>query len=137
MVERTPVRDAESDSIPFDDAAPSAHLQLLCLIEQHPDYSQRRLALSMGMSLGKTHYLLRSLFDKGLVKAGKFKSSPDKLSFLYRVTASGLKHRLQLTKRFLSQKESEFESLRTEIEGLRAALEAGERPYTRRDAQRP
>ena len=99
-----------------------AHFRLMCLIELHPDYSQRQLAQAMGISLGKAHYLLKTLFDKGLVKAGKFSQSPSKLPYLYRLTPVGMKHRMQLTQQFLRRKELEFELLRTEIDQLRAAL---------------
>src|ERR1700748_1506525 len=101
--------------------AQDAHLQLLSLIEQHPEYSQRRLAQAMGVSLGKTHYLLVALFEKGLIKAGRLTRSPTKL--MYALTAEGVKHRVNLTRRFLHLKEQEFISLKTEIEQLRAALE--------------
>jgi len=100
--------------------AQDAHLRLLSLIEQHPDYSQRRLAEAMGVSLGKAHYLLRALFEKGLVKAGKFTRTPSKL--MYALTPAGVKHRVQLTRQFLQLKEQEFMSLKVEIEQLRAAL---------------
>ncbi|MET0383725.1 MAG: MarR family EPS-associated transcriptional regulator [Burkholderiaceae bacterium] len=109
---------------PGPEAAQDAHLRLLLLIEQHPDYSQRRLAEAMGVSLGKAHYLLKALFDKGLVKAGKFTRSPDKLKYVYALTPSGVAHRLQLMRRFLKSKEREFIELQSEIEQLRAALAA-------------
>ena len=35
------------------------------LLEQHPEYSQRQLAIALGVSLGKTHYLLKALLGKG------------------------------------------------------------------------
>ena len=98
----------------------NAHLRLLSLIEQHPDYSQRRLAESMGVSLGKTHYLLRALFEKGLIKAGKLTRAPSKL--MYALTPAGVKHRVLLTRQFLQLKEQEFVSLQAEIKQLRAAL---------------
>ena len=101
-----------------------AHLRLLSLIEQHPEYSQRRLAEAMGVSLGKAHYLLMALFEKGLVKASKFGRSPSKLKYVYALTPAGMKHRIQLTRRFLDVKEREFVSLRQEIEQLRAVLQA-------------
>jgi EPS-associated MarR family transcriptional regulator len=106
------------------DVERGASLALLTLIEQHPEYSQRKLAEAMGVSLGKTHYLLKALFDKGLVKAGNFGRSTEKFSYLYRLTPMGVKHRLQLTQRFLRQKEDEFEVLKQEIESLRATLDA-------------
>ncbi|HSI48413.1 MAG TPA: MarR family EPS-associated transcriptional regulator [Ideonella sp.] len=99
-----------------------SHLELLSLIEQHPEYSQRRLAQAMGISLGKAHYLLKALFDKGLVKAGNFRRSDSKLSYLYVLTPDGVRHRLQLTQSFLRRKEQEFELLRDEIDRLRAVL---------------
>ena len=99
-------------------------MRLLSLIEQHPDYSQRRLAEAMGVSLGKAHYLLMALFEKGLVKAGKFSRNPVKLRYVYALTPAGVKHRLQLTKRFLHLKEQEYVTLKSEIEHLRAVLEA-------------
>lgn len=43
----------------------AASLQLLRLLEEHPDCSQGVLSRRMGVSLGKTHYLLRALLEKG------------------------------------------------------------------------
>lgn len=101
-----------------------AHLRLLSLIEKHPQYSQRRLAEAMGVSLGKAHYLLMALFEKGLVKAGKFSRNPVKLQYVYALTPAGVRHRLQLTRQFLRLKEQEFVYLKSEIEQLRAVLNA-------------
>lgn len=112
------------EHLPPEPAAQDAHLRLLSLIEQHPEYSQRRLAEAMGVSLGKAHYLLKALFEKGLVKAGKFSRNPVKLHYVYALTPAGVKHRLQLTRRFLQVKEQEFVSLKSEIDRLRAVLEA-------------
>lgn len=108
--------------------AQDAHFRLMCLIEQHPEYSQRRLAEAMGISLGKAHYLLKALFEGGLVKAGKFKRSDSKLRYLYVLTPQGVRYRIQSTRRFLQLKELEFESLRSEIERLRSALAADGEP---------
>jgi EPS-associated MarR family transcriptional regulator len=112
------------EQMPPEPAAQDAHLRLLFLIEAHPEYSQRRLAEAMGVSLGKAHYLMMALFDKGLVKAGKFSRSPSKLKYVYALTPAGVKHRLNLTRRFLHRKEQEFVSLKSEIERLRSVLDA-------------
>jgi len=112
----------ERGGSPADATSSDAHLELLSLIEQHPEYSQRRLAEAMGISLGKTHYLLRALFEKGLVKAGNFRRSGSKLRYVYLLTPAGMKHRLQLTRQFLYRKEQEFELLRSQIASLRASL---------------
>jgi EPS-associated MarR family transcriptional regulator len=106
------------------EANPSAHLELLRLLEQHPEYSQRQLASAMGVSLGKTHYLLKALLGKGWVKAQNFRRSDQKLGYLYVLTPQGVRQRLQLTQSFLARKESEYDMLKTQIVSLREELAA-------------
>ncbi len=106
------------------DASPSAHLELLRLLEQHPEYSQRQLAVALGVSLGKTHYLLKALLGKGWVKAQNFQRSDHKLGYLYVLTPHGVRQRLQLTKSFLARKEQEYQMLKNQIVLLREELAA-------------
>lgn len=105
-------------------AEPAGELELaaLRLLTERPDMSQRELALAMGLSLGKTHYCLRALMDRGWVKASNFRRSDRKLAYAYVLTPSGLREKLALTRRFLVQKEQEFERLQATIAGLRAEL---------------
>ena len=119
MIERSAAEHAA-----FEPASQDAHLRLLSLIESHPEFSQRRLAEALGVSVGKTHYLLTALFEKGLVKAGKFSRNPVKMHYLYALTPAGVKHRLQLVQQFLRVREQEYVSLKSEIEQLRAVLAA-------------
>ncbi len=102
----------------------SAHLELLRLLEQHPDYSQRQLAVELGVSLGKTHYLLKALLGKGWVKAQNFQRSDHKLGYLYVLTPQGVRQRFRLTHTFLARKEREYETLQNQIVSLRAELAA-------------
>ena len=111
-------------SSPAADANPTAHLELLRLLEQHPDYSQRQLAVALGVSLGKTHYLLKALLGKGWVKAQNFQRSDHKLGYLYVLTPQGVRERLQLTQSFLVRKEREYDMLRSQIVMLREELAA-------------
>src|SRR4249920_2961309 len=104
------------------DASPSAHLELLRLLEQHPEYSQRQLAVALGVSLGKTHYLLKALLGKGWVKAQNFQRSDRKLGYLYVLTPAGIRQRLQMTQAFLARKEREYVALRSQISALRKDL---------------
>ena len=106
------------------DANPAAHLELLRLLEQHPDYSQRQLAVALGVSLGKTHYLLKALLGKGWVKAQNFQRSDNKLGYLYVLTPQGVRQRMQLTRSFLARKEREYEMLNSQILLLRQELAA-------------
>ena len=107
--------------------AEAARLAVLRLLEQRPDLSQRDLSEALGLSLGKTHYVLHSLLDKGQVKAGNFRRSDNKLAYAYVLTPHGLREKLRLTKAFLSRKEAEFEQLRRTIATLKNELPKGER----------
>lgn len=106
--------------------ADAAHLQVLRVLERQPALSQRELSAALGLSLGKTHYLLRALLDRGLVKASNFKRSDRKLAYAYLLTPAGLREKLRLTRRFLSRKEAEFEQLQVTIAALRHELNAEE-----------
>ena len=41
----------------------AAHYRVLRLIGEQPEISQRELARSLGVSLGKTHYLMKALLE--------------------------------------------------------------------------
>ena len=78
--------------------------QMLKLIEQNPELSQRQLAEEMGVSLGKVNYCLRALIDKGLVKAKNFKNSSNKAAYLYLLTPRGVEAKAKISVRFLALK---------------------------------
>lgn len=103
----------------------STHLRILKLIENRPDLSQRELARLLGVSLGKTHYLLRALLDKGFVKMNNFRRSDNKMAYAYVLTPAGIVARLELTRNFLHYKEAEYETLSREILQLRAEVSGG------------
>lgn len=100
----------------------AARLAVLRLLQRQPDMSQRELSEALGLSLGKTHYVLHSLLDRGLVKAGNFRRSGNKLAYAYVLTPSGLSEKLRLTRAFLSRKEAEFEQLQRTINTLKDEL---------------
>ena len=101
----------------------AARLAVLRLLEGDPSLTQRDLSRALGLSLGKTHYVLHALLDKGLVKISNFRRSDRKLAYAYLLTPAGLREKLRLTRAFLSRKEAEFEQLQTTISDLRAELE--------------
>ena len=92
------------------------------LLEEHPDCSQRELSRRMGVSLGKTHYLLRALLEKGWVKMQNFSRSDRKLRYAYVLTPNGMRERMKLTRNFLARKETEYLELKTQISILRDEL---------------
>ncbi|NYT64533.1 MarR family EPS-associated transcriptional regulator [Alcaligenaceae bacterium] len=95
-----------------------SHLKVLRLLESNPDLSQRELARALGVSLGKTNYCVRALLDKGLLKMKNFRNSQNKLGYTYLLTSAGLTAKTDLTRRFLRQKQLEYEVLKLEIEQL-------------------
>jgi EPS-associated MarR family transcriptional regulator len=100
------------------------HLRLLRLIEAYPEASQRELARELGVSLGKAHYLVRALLEKGLVKAGDFRRHDKKLAYAYLLTPKGATEKLRLARVYLARKEREYEAIRAEIEQLRKEVPA-------------
>lgn len=108
-----------SGQLALERAETEAHFEVLRLLEQNPEYSQRQLSVALGVSLGKTHYVLKALLNKGWIIAKNFQRNDHKLGYLYVLTPSGVRRRAQLTRLFLARKEAQFEALRREIETLR------------------
>ncbi|WP_370402006.1 MarR family EPS-associated transcriptional regulator [Sulfitobacter sp. JB4-11] len=96
----------------------SLHLQVMRVLQENPEQSQRELARSAGISLGSVNYVLKALVAKGLVKLGNFSANPDKRRYTYILTPKGIAEKTALTHRFLHRKRAEYEALRAEIEML-------------------
>jgi len=92
------------------------HLQVLRTIEARPDLTQRQLAEELGVSLGKAHYCIKALIDRGLVKMGNFSHNQKKLDYAYLLTPSGMKSKATLTAHFLERKAAEYAMLKSELE---------------------
>jgi EPS-associated MarR family transcriptional regulator len=105
------------------DANTAAALETLRLLGAQPELSQRQLSQALGLSLGKTHYVLRALLDKGLLKAENFKRSDNKVAYAYLLTPKGIKAKLRMTRQFLARKETEFELLQATIAQLRREVD--------------
>ena len=90
----------------------------LKLLEQQPDLTQRQLAEELGVSLGKTHYLVKSLIDVGWVKLDNFQRSDNKWGYAYLLTPTGIVEKAAITARFLLRKQREYTQLQHEIAQL-------------------
>ena len=95
-----------------------ARFQILRLLHENPVLTQRELGERVGVSLGAVNYCLKALIERGLVKAGNFSKSPNKLGYAYVLTPAGIAEKTVLTGRFLARKKAEYEALRAEIEAL-------------------
>lgn len=92
--------------------------RILKLIEQNPELNQRELAQALGVSLGKTNYVLKALVGKGMVKLENFNKSQNKLGYAYLLTPTGIAEKSKLTMAFLKRKTQEYELLKAEVENL-------------------
>ena len=90
----------------------------LKILEQQPDLTQRQLAEELGISLGKTHYLVKSLIDVGWVKLDNFQRSDNKWGYAYLLTPMGIAEKAAITARFLIRKRREYKALYDEIAQL-------------------
>lgn len=99
--------------------AEQAQLRILKIIEAEPEISQRQLAEALGVSLGKTNYLIKALLEKGHLKAGNFLRAEDKMKYVYLLTPEGISAKLQLTRNYLARKEQEYIAMKAEIEAMR------------------
>ena len=99
-----------------------AERSLLEAVAQGQHANQRQLSRAIGLSLGKTHYLLKVLVDRGLIKVGNFSRSQNKMGYAYLLTSSGVKEKILITKQFLAAKEKEYDLLRREIDALKGEI---------------
>jgi len=97
-------------------------LKILKAIKDDPALTQRELSSRLGMSLGKVNYLIKSLIQRGLVKVDNFKSSSNKISYLYKLTPHGIEEKARTTFFFLKRKLEEYERLEMEIGELRREI---------------
>ena len=90
----------------------------LKLLEQQPDMTQRQLAKELNVSLGKTHYLIKSLIEVGWVKLDNLRRSDNKWGYAYLLTPNGIIEKAVITTKFLARKQREFNDLQLEIQHL-------------------
>ena len=102
--------------------AEQAQLRILKIIETEPEISQRQLAEVLGVSLGKTNYLIKALLEKGHIKAGNFLRAENKFKYAYLLTPEGIRAKLELTRNYLARKEQEYIAMKAEIEAMRSEL---------------
>ena len=92
------------------------HFEILRKISKTQDHTQRELANTLGFSLGKLNYCLKSLKQKGLVKINNFKNSKKKIKYVYKLTPSGVSEKTKLTVKFMKRKMEEYDELKKELE---------------------
>jgi len=95
---------------------------ILRKLEKNPRLTQRELSKELGLSLGKTNYVIKALIDRGWLKLNNFKRSDNKLGYIYLLTPTGATEKTILAQNFLRRKSDEYNRLKEEIEKLRNEL---------------
>jgi EPS-associated MarR family transcriptional regulator len=91
-------------------------------LHQTPEVSQRTLAKELGISLGSINFCFQELVHKGCVKMQNFSQSKNKLRYAYLLTPKGVGEKSKLTAKFMKRKIAEYETLKIEIELLKAEI---------------
>ena len=93
-------------------------LRLMSEIYETPEVNQRQLSLKLGIALGLTNVLLKSLVQKGHIRV----SNASWKRRLYNLTPEGLAHKLRLTTVYISKVLDHYQNirhtLREQMEGL-------------------
>ena len=76
-------------------------LAVMEALAEEEEVTQRQLSQRTGLNLKKVNYCLHKLLEKGHVKFQRAINNPEKRSYLYILTPSGLKAKSGLTYRFL------------------------------------
>ena len=96
--------------------------KVLKYFEDNPHLTQRQISRELGLSLGKTNYVIHALIDKGWLKLSNFKRSDNKLGYIYILTPEGASERTIFAQNFLKRKSEEYNKLKKEIEILKNEL---------------
>ena len=97
---------------------PELQYRVLNQLDNDPHMTQRQLADVLGVSLGKTNYVVKALIDVGWLKLGDFRRSNNKMGYAYLLTPAGVVEKAVITKRFLLRKRQEYKLLALEIARL-------------------
>lgn len=92
-------------------------LHIMHIIESNPELSQRVIANKLGISLGKVNFCIQSLAEIGYIKLKNFTYSKNKLGYMYVLTPKGVAAKLIIAKKFLANKQAEYEKLYNYIHG--------------------
>ena len=95
------------------------YLDVLIKIEKNPEQNQRSLAKTLGFSLGKFNYILKSLKNKGYIKVKNFQKNPNKMNYFYYLTPKGFAKKTNLAINYLNRISKEYEEIQKEIKKLK------------------
>ena len=99
------------------------HFQILETLDGQEISTQRQLAKSTGISLGRINYVLKQFLSKGLIKIGNFRKNPRKIGYAYLLTPKGIEEKSKLAARFIISKLKEYNNIRGRLAGKLTAIQ--------------
>ncbi len=105
---RSPPDRALSESAASID---DAELPILEALSEQPSLSQRKLAERAGLSLTRTHFVLKRLVERGVLKVKTAAKSEHKLGYLYILTPRGIDEKARLTYMFMQRAAQQYQAM--------------------------
>ena len=99
-----------------DQSISEDQLDLMHIIEQDGNASQRLISQNSGFSIGKVNYCVKALVDIGFIKIHNFNNSNKKLNYTYILTPKGIREKTAITKQFIIKKKQEYDKLNSYID---------------------
>ena len=99
--------------------------KILDHIHENPESTQRELVKKLDISLGKVNFLINALVERGIIKLERFKSSKNKMGYLYLITPKGITEKAKIARKFLKSKMAEYDQLKKMIETLKVQVKDG------------
>jgi predicted transcriptional regulator len=87
------------------------------MINQNPEQTLRKISQKIGISNGSSHYLLRSLIDRGFVKFSNYNMGSKKINH-YLMTPKGICKKSLFINKFVNHKKNQYDALKKEISEL-------------------
>ena len=96
-------------------------------IETNKNLTQRELAKSLDISLGKTNFIMKAFVTRGWIKLDNFRKSNNKIGYAYILTPKGILEKTKLAWKFLNYKQNEYEILKEESGPIRSIAKSAEK----------
>ena len=90
-------------------------LDLMHIIQDDTNASQRQIAKKTGFSIGKVNYCIKALINTGFIKVDNFSKSTQKINYAYILTPKGIQEKTAITKQFIIKKKQEYDKLNSYI----------------------
>ncbi|OGJ87083.1 MAG: MarR family EPS-associated transcriptional regulator [Candidatus Raymondbacteria bacterium RifOxyA12_full_50_37] len=97
--------------------------KLLKEIERNSSHTQRTLASSLDVSVGKINYILAGFIKQGSIQAKKVRDHHDKIRWKYYLTPKGISEKVKITQEYFHSLVKEYNIIQAELNALKSETE--------------